>query len=417
VAVQADTPELVVGGLNTLFDSSEVYTGSDESVVAGGGTVELKMTIAAKDAAELGDEGTNLSVSAGSGSLYLAVELEKNVLPTGSQETSTTLTEVPQLLDVYIPMEGAAQDFRVLRVHNGATDEITETPNEYGEYFEIAGSSVLLHVRRFSLYAIVRPATSDGSSYTITATAGPGGTVTPEKVSVPGGGTLTVKITPAEEHQVDTVTVDGVPVKSSGTYTFNNVYRNHTLTATFLCPSEAYADLDTESWYHAAVDFMINRGYMVGTSAERWSPDGVMTRAQMAAILARVRGADTARPTKISFRDVDISAWYAGPVAWASANGVGLGYGGDRFGPNDTLTREQLALMLYRFSGKPAAADGNLSEFFDQSHVSVWAKDAVRWAVGAGLLQGDDHRLLRPQGKCTRAETAAILYRMLKDSE
>jgi hypothetical protein len=206
-------------------------------------------------------------------------------------------------------------------------------------------------------------------------------------------------------------------VKSSGTYTFNNVYRNHTLTATFLCPSEAYDDLDTESWYHTSVDFMINRGYMVGTSAERWSPDGVMTRAQMAAILVRVQGADTARPTKIPFRDVDISAWYAGPVAWASASGVGLGYGGDRFGPNDTLTREQLALMLYRFAGNPTGAGGDLSGFFDWSHVSAWAKDAVRWAVGAGLLQGDEHKLIRPQGTCTRAEAATIMYRFLKGNE
>lgn len=420
VDVLGDTPKLVVGGLNTLFDSSEIYTSSDETVVAGGGTVELRMTVEEKDAAALGEDGTKIALAAsGMTPLYLDVHLTKNVISGDGQAVSTTLTELPQLLDIFIPLrESNAEGCRIFRVHNGVTDEITEIPNEYGEYFEIQGTSIIVHAKRFSTYAVATPVRSSGTDrYSITASAGAGGMVTPESASVSSGESKTIQIIPDEGHAILSVTVDGQKVDTVGSYTFDNVHRDHKLTVTFLCPSLAYDDLDTGSWYHTAVDVMLSKGYMFGTSGARWEPNGLMTRAQMAAILARVEGEETENTIETRFQDVDRNAWYAEPINWAAAHQVGLGYGSNMFGPNDTLTREQFALMLYRYAGEPDSQAVDLSEFFDWSHISPWAQDAVLWAVNAGILQGNEQKLLSPQGTCTRAQAATIMYRFLKGNE
>ncbi|MEA4955361.1 MAG: InlB B-repeat-containing protein, partial [Pseudoflavonifractor sp.] len=419
VDVLGNAPELVVGSLNTLFDRPEVYTGSDETVVAGGGTVELRMTVEEKDAATLGEDAAQITLAAsGMTPLYLDVKLTKNVISGDRSEVSTTLTELPQLLDIIIPLgDTSGEGCRIFRVHNGATDEITNTPNEYGEYFEIHGSSVIVHAGRFSTYAIATPDNnSDSSQYLIKASAGSGGAVTPETAWVSDGGSVTVRIIPNEGHSIQSVMVDGHEVGAAESYTFQNVSQNHTLTATFFCPSEAYADLDTGSWYHTAVDVMISRGYMLGTAAGRWEPNGSITRAQMAMILFKMKGTDADAPTGSPFIDVSLDAWYAGPVAWAASSGVGVGYDENRFGPDDALTREQLALILYQYVGEPTGqTEDSETIFFDRSQVSPWAETAVRWAVSAGLLQGDERKLLRPQGTCTRAEAAAILYRYLTE--
>ncbi|MEM5780428.1 MAG: S-layer homology domain-containing protein, partial [Lawsonibacter sp.] len=419
VDVLGNAPELVVGGLNTLFERSEVYTGSDETVVAGGGTVELRMTVEEKDAATLGEDAAQITLAAsGMTPLYLDVKLTKNVISGDGSEVSTTLTELPQLLDIIIPLgDTSGEGCRIFRVHNGATDEITSTPNEYGEYFEVQDSSVVVHAGRFSTYAIATPDNSS-DQYLIKATASSGGIVTPETAWVSDGGSVTVRIIPSEGHSIQSVMVDGKAVGTVESYTFSGVYKNHTLTATFFCPSEAYADLDTGSWYHTAVDVMISNGYMLGTSTECWDPNGYITRAQMAMILFKMKGTDAHAPTGSPFEDVSMNAWYAGSVAWAASSGVGVGYDENWFGPDDALTREQLALMLYQYAGDTIGqTEDSETIFFDRSQVSPWAETAVRWAVSAGLLQGDERKLLRPQGTCTRVEAAAILYRYLTETK
>lgn len=115
-----------------------------------------------------------------------------------------------------------------------------------------------------------------------------------------------------------------------------------------------------------------------------------------------------------AFADVDNSQWYAEGVAWAEAQGIIGGYGNGRFGPNDNITREQLAVMLWRYSGSPAATDREL-HFADAHRASDWALDALRWATENGIINGKGGGILDPTGQATRAEAAQMLKNFMED--
>ena len=176
-------------------------------------------------------------------------------------------------------------------------------------------------------------------------------------------------------------------------------------------PSVAYTDLNTNAWYHESVNFMLKNGYMVGTSDNQFSPGGTLTRAQLAAILYRIAGSP-ANTEKAGFTDVPQDAWYAEAVAWASANGIVAGYTHSTFAPHDSITREQIATMLYRASGQPQSSFA-LDTFPDAGKISGFAQDAMRWAAEKGLFVGDSKGMLNPGEKATRAEIASIIMRYL----
>ena len=118
-----------------------------------------------------------------------------------------------------------------------------------------------------------------------------------------------------------------------------------------------------------------------------------------------------------AFTDVGSGAYYADAVAWADGNGIVLGYGDGKFGPEDTITREQLAAILWRYAqykGKDVGAGGTLERFTDAAAVSGYAQEAMRWATGQGILSGKGDGILDPMGQATRAETAAMLMRYLQ---
>ena len=150
-------------------------------------------------------------------------------------------------------------------------------------------------------------------------------------------------------------------------------------------------------------------GYSDGT----FGPDGRLSRAQLAQILYNREG----RPAgsgAAAFTDVDPGYWYAPAIAWAAANGIVTGYGGGRFGPNDSITREQLAVMLWRYAGNPAATDAEL-HFADAYKVSEWALDALRWATENHIINGKGGSILDPTGPATRAETAQMLKNFMEN--
>lgn len=111
--------------------------------------------------------------------------------------------------------------------------------------------------------------------------------------------------------------------------------------------------------------------------------------------------------------DVNEGAWYAAPVAWSTANGMSVGYGGGQFGPEDRITREQLVLMLYRYKGMPAVKQPNFTNIMDGETVSPWAQEAVAWAMETNILVGNKKGLLMPQGFASRAEVAAMVYKFM----
>ena len=187
-----------------------------------------------------------------------------------------------------------------------------------------------------------------------------------------------------------------------------------------LCPSADYSDVDQSLWYHDAVDAVVSAGLMTGYAGGSglFGPDDVLTRAQAAAVLCRALGTDAEAPA-CGMADVDPGAWYAGPVDWAVSSGLMVGYGdgSGRFGVDDALTREQLAVVLWRAAGSPDAGAYDGSAFSDSGDASEWAEPALAWAVKTGVLGGSDDGSggteLRPTAAITRAEAATMLARRL----
>lgn len=177
-------------------------------------------------------------------------------------------------------------------------------------------------------------------------------------------------------------------------------------------PAPVYTDVAEHQWFAPAVSFVTERNLMVGTAPGRFEPEGRMTRAMMATVLHRLAGTPAVSGAA-GFADVTAERWFADAVSWAADSGVVTGVGGGRFDPDGLVTREQMAVMLYRMAaylGLDTAVQGGLSGFSDSGEASSWAEAALAWAVGADILQGEDGRLM-PQGTASRAEIAAVLMR------
>lgn len=174
-----------------------------------------------------------------------------------------------------------------------------------------------------------------------------------------------------------------------------------------------FQDVKEGDWYYSYVDYAVKNGLMNGVSDTAFNPNGSVTRAMIVTILYRLEGQPTVTGTS-SFKDVPAGTWYSDPVTWASANGVVNGYSVDVFGPNDNVTREQFATILYRYSnakGFDVTGKADLSKYQDASAVSSWASDAMAWANGVGLINGMTETILSPKGNATRAQAATILMR------
>ena len=173
-----------------------------------------------------------------------------------------------------------------------------------------------------------------------------------------------------------------------------------------------FDDVQTTDWFYDTVQYVYDEGLMAGTGDRIFSPQQTTTRGMIVTILHRMAGSPEAEAQ--DFTDVDPDAWYAPAINWSIESGVGAGYGGGLFGPDDAITREQMASFLYRYAelkGYDVSAVGDLDDFADASEVSNWAEDVMSWAVGADLFAGRDNNNLAPQGLTTRAEAATILMR------
>lgn len=292
----------------------------------------------------------------------------------------------------------------------------------------------------------------EGSDYSFTVTysgyyqSTGGGTVTPSttvKTESAKNGSFTVsdkyasagktvKVTPKanEGYVVDQVTVTDkngnnitVTQNADGTYSFVMPEKSAQpvdVKVTFKlddgekdCPSEKFTDVDQDKWYHEGVDYAIKNGLMNGTGADTFAPDATTTRAMVVTILYRLDG-EPAVTKDIPFADVPAGQWYSNAINWAAANGIVDGYGNGKFGPDDTITREQMAAILYRYAsykGYSVSDLANLTGYTDAASVSEWASTAMRWAVAEGLIEGTSATTLSPSGDSTRAQVATILMR------
>ncbi len=171
-----------------------------------------------------------------------------------------------------------------------------------------------------------------------------------------------------------------------------------------------FADVSSDDWFSGAVQYAVENGLMNGTSETLFSPADKLSRAMLVTILYRLDGSPEAADG--DFSDVESGSWYEDAVNWADENGIVNGYGDGTFGPDDDITREQMAAVLYRYAaceGYSLAASGGLAGFADASSVSAYAEKAVEWAVGSGLISGRGDGILDPAGTATRAEVAQIL--------
>ena len=180
-----------------------------------------------------------------------------------------------------------------------------------------------------------------------------------------------------------------------------------------------FTDISEKDWFYDDVMFVYENGLMLGTSKTLFSPHGTAMRGMMATILWRMEGSPVPKG-KNSFTDVEAGKWYADAITWTAENGIFAGYGKDKFGPDDPITREQLAAIFYRYAdykGYDLTVKGNLDKFKDADKITDYAKTAMQWAVGSGLVKGKSGNLLDPQGTATRAEIAAMLHRFIEKYE
>ena len=252
-----------------------------------------------------------------------------------------------------------------------------------------------------------------------------GGTVSVTPTRPERGDTVTVKPKPDEGYELDSVTVTdrkGEPVevtaKPDGTYTFKQPAGKVKIEVAYK-PIETpwnnpFADVSEDDWYYEAVRLVQERGLMNGYSDGRFGAEDTLSRSQPAQILFNGEG----RPGVdylLDFSDVAGGAWYAEAVRWAASQSIVSGHGDGTFGPDAPITREQLAVMLWRYSGSPASSKD--LDFNDGHEISPFALEALRWAVENGILNGDGDGQLAPQDQATRAQAAQMLKNFIEHQE
>ena len=266
-------------------------------------------------------------------------------------------------------------------------------------------------------------------NYRIDIPAVEGGTVTADPSAAKAGATVTLTATPDEGYAVGTITVtdrfgDAVKVteNADGTYTFTMPNGQVTVKATFVetqepAPAEPFPDVDENDWFYDEVVYVYENGLMNGVENNQFAPNTATNRAMLATILYRLAG-EPAVSGDLPFTDVAAGTWYTDAVLWAAQNGIVNGLGENAFAPMNTLTREQLVTMLYRYAeaeGYDVSASADLSGYPDAGQVQDYAQPAMAWAVAENIIQGMEDGTLKPAGNASRAQIATILMRFCED--
>ena len=255
------------------------------------------------------------------------------------------------------------------------------------------------------------------SYYTIKATAGAGGSISPSgNVSVREGRDQTFTITPDKGYAVANVKIDGKSIGAVKSYTFENVSRTHTIEVIFMKANGnpqtgVFVDVATGSYYEDAVDWAVENGITKGTDDTHFSPDGICTRAQAVTFLWRTAGSPASKTSTMPFTDVPVGSYYYDAVLWAVENGITKGTSDTTFSPNMTCTRAQIVAFLWRSEKSPAA--GTANPFADVKSTAYYA-GAVLWAVKENITKGTTSTTFSPNADCTRAQIVTFLWRCKK---
>ena len=266
-------------------------------------------------------------------------------------------------------------------------------------------------------------------SYEIFTKVGDNGTIDVDRYATEGD-KVTITVSPDEAYMLDelTVTTGGkeVEVKDNGdgTYTFKMPSADAKIVVTFAEdpdwepepeePAMPFTDVNEGDWFYDVVLYAYDNGLMTGVSATEFAPNQTTTRGMIVSMLARLEGVTSAEDA--GFADVAANDWYATAVNWAASVGVVNGYEDNTFRPNDAITREQMAAILYNYAdykGYDVSARADLSDYADAASISSWAEDVLAWANAEGLINGMTATTIDPQGATTRAQTAAMFERFL----
>ena len=435
VTIDKATPSVTAPTANTL-----TYSGSAQELVTAGSASggELKYST----------DGTNYSsdipkgTDAGTYTVYYKVVGDSNHNDVAAASVQVTIAQQTYTVTVETNGHGTAEASQTSAAV-GTEITLTATANSgyrFKEWQVVSGSVIVTsnkftmpaaHVTVKAIFEYVGGGSSGGGSYTpptyppTVEKPSEGGTVTVNPSRPSTGDKVTVRPKPDSGYEVEEVTItdrSGKPVtvtkNPDGTYTFtqpNGTVKVKVSYKPIKTPwSNPFEDVDETAWYYDAVRYVSENGLMNGYDNGRFGPNDNLSRAQLAQILFNKEG----RPGVnylTDFSDVTGEAWYAEAVRWAAAMGIVGGYGNGLFGPNDNITREQLAVMLWRYSGSPAATNKEL-HFNDTDEISGYALEAMRWAVENGILNGYGDGWLGPNGLATRAQVAQMLKNYMSNT-
>ena len=434
-STDADTHKLTIQG-NGTFGAIEAASGAAEAAKSG---IEVTSGHFAKPVNEdyLADSVKAQLESASNPeapySYYPSLEAAQAAAQPGDTITEVNATSGEKKYTVTLDYADGDTKDSVYTVTEG-TELTLPTPSRSGYTFEgwYDGSS-----RMSSPYKVMKDviltaewdyngsSSSSGSTrYTVSVEDTDNGSVKVSPTRASKGSTVTVTVKPDEGYELDELTVtdkngDSVKLtdKGDGKYTFQMPASKVTVEAVFTAVEPEpeglpFTDVTSGDWFYDAVAYVYDKGMMEGTTDTTFAPAMNLTRSMIAQVLYNLEERPEA-PGAAGFPDVAAGAWYADAVNWAAARGIVKGYDTGAFGPEDSVTREQLAAILYRYAQAKGydTTQGGMAvrEFSDSASISDWAQEAMAWAVNAQVLSGKGNGVLDPQGTATRAEVAQML--------
>ena len=341
----------------------------------------------------------------------------------------------------------AAKSTDVISVKSGASHELNFTTTKSVKVKNETGADITVKFNgtdkgvakdATETFSYTKPSSggsSGGSSsgkttYKVTTSAVNNGGVNASPSNAEKGATITITLSPDKGYKLDKLTVTDGSGKTVSTVKKSDTVYTFTMPASAVIVGVSYVkatetpsktkfnDVSANDWFASAVDYVTGKGMMNGTADNTFSPKANTTRGMVVTVLYRLENQPST--SAASFTDVASGAYYANAVAWANANGIVSGYGSGKFGPNDKVTREQLAAILYRYAqykkyDVSVGEDTNILSYDDAQSISTYAIPAIQWACGAGVVTGKSGSKLDPKDNATRAEVAAMLMRFCEN--